>query len=142
MNPKAPLVSTGVIALGALQGISVLAVLSTIYLMSIVGDMNEVRALIFTTLVLANLLLILTNRSWSQTILQSIKTRNSALWMIFGGTVLLLSMILYIPSLREMFHFGYLHPKDIMICLALASTSVLWFEAWKMIFRRGRAGSE
>ncbi|MGB9902095.1 cation-translocating P-type ATPase [Methanothrix sp.] len=140
MDPKAPLFSTSVIALGALQGISVLAVLSAIYLMSTGRDSNEARALIFTTLVLANLFLILINRSWSHTIIQSMRTRNSALWMIFGGTALLLSIILYVPPLREMFHFGYLHSNDIMICLALASASVLWFEAWKLIFRRGRSG--
>jgi Ca2+-transporting ATPase len=135
MDPKTSLFSTDVIGLGVLQGISVLAVLSAIYLMSSVRGMNEVRALIFTTLVLANLILILTNRSWSQTMLHSMTTRNSALWMIFGGTLLMLLIILYIPSLREMFHFGYLHLKDIAICLALASASVLWFEAWTLISR-------
>lgn len=139
MDPKASLFSSSVIGLGALQGTSILAVLSALYLTSIERSMNEARALIFTTLVLANLFLILTNRSWSQTILQSMRVRNSALWMIFGGTLSLLSMILYIPSLRGMFHFGFLHPNDIAMCIALASASVLWFEAWKLIFRRGRA---
>ncbi|HOK58437.1 MAG TPA: cation-translocating P-type ATPase [Methanothrix sp.] len=139
MDPEASLFSTSVIALGALQGISVLAVLSAVYLMSSGRDLDGARALIFTTLVLANLFLILINRSWSQTIIQSMKSRNSALWMIFGGTVLLLSMILYVTPLREMFHFGHLHPNDIVICLALAFASVLWFEAWKLIFRRGRS---
>ncbi len=138
LDPETPLFSSRVIGLGILQGLSVLAILMLVYTLNPIRALAEQRALIFTTLVIANLFLILTNRFWSQTILQSIRMKNTALWIIFAGTLFLLSMILYLPPLREMFHFAYLHPSDLGASLLLASISVLWFEGWKLIWRYRR----
>jgi len=47
--------------------------------------------------------------------------------------------VLYIPSLRELFGFAYLHFLDIAICFMAGITSILWFEGLKMI--NGRRGN-
>ena len=56
-------------ALSLLQGFVVLAVVLLIYLNAVSRGFGEaeVRTLTFTTIVIANLCLILTNRSWSET---------------------------------------------------------------------------
>jgi Ca2+-transporting ATPase len=45
--------------------------------------------------------------------------------------VFFLSMVLYIPFLRGLFHFSTLHVDDLIICLAAGVISILWFEGFK-----------
>jgi Ca2+-transporting ATPase len=94
---------------------------------------DQARALTFTGLIVANLALILTNRSWSRGILATLRTPNKALWYVLGGAVVFLGLVLYVPALRQLFRFGVLHPVDLVICLAAGVVSVAWFEAYKAI---------
>ena len=93
----------------------------------------EARALTYTTLIIANLCLILTNRSWSRTILETMSNPNPALWLVVRGALTFLAMVLYVPFLRELFGFAYLHFIDIAICLMAGITSILWFEGLKIV---------
>ena len=61
---------------------------------------DEARALTFATLVLANLGLILSNRSWTRTILATLTMKNTALWWVVGGAVVFLILVLSMPLLR------------------------------------------
>jgi Ca2+-transporting ATPase len=74
--------------------------------------------LTFTTLIVANVGLILTNRSWSRTTLVSLRTPNPVLWWVVGGVTAFLACVLYFPFLRDLFHFSVLHPDDLLLCLA------------------------
>ena len=91
------------------------------------------KALTFTTLIVANLGLILTNRSWSRTILNTLRSPNKALWWVLGGTVLFLGLVLYVPFLRTLFHFSRLHLTDLILCLSAGLVSIFWFEGLKAI---------
>ncbi|MGB9176403.1 MAG: cation-translocating P-type ATPase, partial [Methanoregula sp.] len=68
------------LVLSLLQGFVVLAVVLAVYWCALFRGLSEaeVRALTFTTIVIANLCLILTNRSWSDTIFTSLRTPNRA----------------------------------------------------------------
>jgi Ca2+-transporting ATPase len=57
---------------------------------------------------------------------------NSALWWVSGGALVFLGLVLYVPFLRQLFHFGVLHPIDLAICLAAGIVSILWFEVLKI----------
>ena len=140
-DPKKPLFSRRNLALSFLQGFIVLAIVLAVYATSLYRGQGEAeaRALTFTTLIVANLGLILTNRSWSRTILETLRTPNRALWWVVGGALVFLAAVLYIPFLRELFGFAYLHFLDIAICFMAGITSILWFEGLKMI--NGRRGS-
>ncbi|OPX88147.1 MAG: Calcium-transporting ATPase 1 [Pelotomaculum sp. PtaB.Bin013] len=81
----------------------------------------------------ANLGLILTNLSWSSTILNTMRKPNAALWWVSGGALIFLVMVLFVPFLRELFRFAQLHPIDLGICLAAGVVSILWFEGLKLI---------
>ncbi|RPI35634.1 MAG: cation-translocating P-type ATPase, partial [Nitrospiraceae bacterium] len=132
-NPKEPLFGLRSIGISLLQGVSVLAIVATVFVIALYRGLGELdaRGLTFTTLVIANLGLIFSNRSWSRTILSTLRSPNPALWWISGGTLLFLGLILYTPFLRQLFHFSKLHPIDLLICFSAGAVSILWFELLK-----------
>ncbi|OPY38383.1 MAG: Copper-exporting P-type ATPase B [Methanoregula sp. PtaU1.Bin051] len=119
--------------LSLLQGFVVLAVVLAIYFIACARNFadDKVRALTFTTIVIANLCLILTNRSWSETIVTTIRSYNRALHWVFAGSLVCLFLILYIPALRELFRFGPLTLPDLLLCIWAGAASILWFELYK-----------
>jgi Ca2+-transporting ATPase len=135
-----PLFNRKMIIFSLLQGVGVLLVVLGVYVTAIYRGQGalDARALSFTTLIVANLGLILTNRSWSRTILQTLSSPNAALWWVAGGALSLLGIVLYVPFLRQLFHFSRLHPVDLIICLTAGAVSILWFEVFKALGRRGR----
>ncbi|MEY3297928.1 MAG: hypothetical protein RLZZ597_1188, partial [Cyanobacteriota bacterium] len=92
----------------------------------------DARTLAFTTLIIANLSLILTNRSWSRSALATLNTPKQALWWVLGGGGVFLGLILYVPLLQTLFRFSTLHPLDLAICVAAGVLSTLWFEVLKL----------
>jgi Ca2+-transporting ATPase len=133
-----PLFGRRTVLLSLLQGLSVLAIVLAVFVIarSIGHDEGKARALTFTTLVVANLGLILTNRSWTRTIIDTLRSPNAASWWSAGGTIAFLGLVLYVPFLRDLFRFATLHADDLLICLAAGAVSVAWFEALKMISSR------
>jgi Ca2+-transporting ATPase len=133
-----PMFSPFLVGLSVLQGLGVLLVLLGVFVVALYRGQGEqeARALTFTTLIVANLGLIFTNRSWSASALASLRTPNAALWWIVGGALAALGLVLYVPVLRELFRFAVLHPDDLALCLAAGVFSVLWFEVLKVIWRR------
>jgi P-type Ca2+ transporter type 2C len=136
----APLFDRRAILLSVLQGFVVLLVVLAIYRIApTLGESEaQARALAFTTLVLANLGLVYTNRSWSRTIPEMLKTPNSALVWVSAAALFFLGLALYVPFLASIFRFGPLHLPDLAICLAASAVSILWFEVLKIINRRFR----
>jgi Ca2+-transporting ATPase len=121
------------LALSLLQGFVVLAVVLMIYVDALLRGFGEaeVRTLTFTTIVIANLCLILTNRSWSGTFLTTIRTPNRAMRWVFAGTISCLLLVLFIPFLRDLFRFGSVPLTDLLVCVAAGGLSVVWFECYK-----------
>jgi Ca2+-transporting ATPase len=122
----------------------VLVILLIVYVISFKRGQSEEdsRALTYATLIIANLGLIFVNRSWSRTVLATLRSPNTALWWVTGGAVLFLGLALYVPFLRGLFRFSILHPTDILICVAAGVVSVLWFEVMKAVSaRRGHAAA-
>ncbi|GET39313.1 cation-translocating P-type ATPase [Microseira wollei] len=137
-NPKEPLFSQRMLSLSLLQGGGILLVLLAVFATALYRGQGELdaRALTFTTLIVANLGLILTNRSWSRTIGDTLGSPNMALWWVLGGAIAFLGGILYVPFLRGLYRFSFLHPIDLAICLAAGIVSILWFERLKILNRK------
>jgi Ca2+-transporting ATPase len=130
------------IGLSVLQGLSVLFIVAAVYLIAMrraLGE-NEVRTLTFTTLIVANLGLIMTNRSWTRTIFDTLRSPNPALWWVLGGALVFLGLVLYVPFLQNLFHFATLHAMDVCICLGAGAVSIAWFEVLKLVNGR-RSGA-
>lgn len=135
---KKSIFSRRMIVVSIIQGIIVLIICLSIYGIAIFLNKteNEARALAFTTLVIANLCLILTNRSWSNTIIENIKKPNPAMWWIIGGAVVFISAALFVPFMRHLFHFDSLNLNDIVLCITAGIFSIVWFELIKIISKK------
>jgi P-type Ca2+ transporter type 2C len=96
------------------------------------ADENSRRTLAFIALVVANLGLIFTNRSWNRTIFSMFREPNRALWWVVGGAAVAMTLLLNVPFLRELFHFAPLHLVDILLSIAAGIASILWFELLKL----------
>jgi P-type Ca2+ transporter type 2C len=93
---------------------------------------EESRALTYTTLILANLGLILSNRSWSSSILDTLRSKNTALWWVTASALIFLALVLNVPFLRNLFGFSVLSGVDILITIGAAAISIAWFELFKL----------
>jgi Ca2+-transporting ATPase len=134
-KPQEPLFRGRMLGLSLVQGMSVLLILLAVFGIALYRGQGELdaRALTFTTLIIANLGLILTNRSWSHTILVTFGSPNAALGWVVGGALAFLAVVLYVPLLRDLFRFSTLHPIDLAICLAAGVVSIAWFEGLKIL---------
>jgi Ca2+-transporting ATPase len=135
-----PLFSGRTIALSLVQGAAVLLVTLAIYGFTLNQGRGELeaRGLAFVTIVVANLGLILSNRFWSKNILSGLRYINKPLLAIVAFTVILLSLVICVPFLRELFRFGPLHPNDVALSFAAGVLCILWFEAVKLLSVRKR----
>jgi Ca2+-transporting ATPase len=135
---REPLFSGRTIALSLIQGVAVLAVTLAIYGLTLNQGRGELeaRGLAFVTLVIANLGLILSNRFWSKNILSGLRYMNKPLLAIIAFNVVLLSLVICVPFLRQLFRFGPLHPNDVALSFAAGVLCVLWFETVKLVSRR------
>ncbi|MDA8432063.1 MAG: cation-translocating P-type ATPase [Nitrospiraceae bacterium] len=134
---KDPMFNRRTVAFSLLQGASVLSIVMAVFLITMhrgLGE-EEARALSFTTLIVANLGLILTNRSWSRSVIETLRLPNPAFWAVLAGALFFLGCVIYVPFLRGLFRFSYLHLPDLAICLVAGAVSVLWFEGFKVINR-------
>ncbi len=137
-----PLFSMRLVGLALAQGVAVLFVVVAVYLGSLLAPHAPatheayVRALTFTTLVIANLGLIVANLSWTRPITSIVHNANRALWWVVGGALAFLGIALYVPFFRELFLFGVLGPSELGIAAGAAVLSVLWFEALKILRQR------
>lgn len=141
-NPSEPLFGKRTWSVSLIQGFGVLVILVALYGFALYRGQpeSEARALAFTTLIIANIGLILINRSWAHTALATLRSPNAALWWVISGAFVFLGLVLYVPVLRELFRFAELHMADVGICLFAGTVSILWFEAFKLI-RQQRAKS-
>jgi P-type Ca2+ transporter type 2C len=135
-DSKQHLFSRTTLGISLLQGAIALAVTFTVYWISLhILQMpeKELRAITYITLIFSNLFLILSNRSWTETLFTSFRSRNRALNWVIGGAVLFLALILTVPFLRNLFSFDALSIMEVAISLGAALMSVAWFEIYKLV---------
>ena len=130
---KEPLANKRNILLGLLQGFSALTIILTIFFAVLFWGKNEAdaRTFVFASLVITNLGLILTNRSWSRSLKEIFLSKNKSFWLVSILTIFFLLCVLYTPFLQKIFFFSTLHLIDLTLCLLIGLLSILWFEALK-----------
>ncbi len=137
-DPAQSLFSARLLMLSFLQGIFSLLVVAAVFIIALElrQTPENARALAFTTLVISNLCLILTNRSWSRSIFATICVFNKSLVWVILGAVSFLGLVIYVPFLRNTFHFQILHPTDLLLTLSAGILSIICFELVKFFSSR------
>ncbi len=93
---------------------------------------NITRTMIFTTLVIANVVLTLVNRSFFFSIFTTLKYKNNLVLLIIGITISLTGTILFVPDISAFFQFQKLSLTQLGFSILIGSVSVLWFELVKL----------
>lgn len=134
-NPNERVFNRRAVTLSGLQGLSSLLIVGAMYFVSLQAGLSygQTRALAFATLVLVNLGLILSNRSYSRSIFKSFTIHNPSLWWILGGAFVALALVIYIPWLQSVFKFEALSWVHVLILLGVGVFAVGWFEALERI---------
>jgi Ca2+-transporting ATPase len=134
-NPKERIFSRKIVMLCVLQGLAILAAIAALFQIALYANRTETdaRALSFAALIIANIFLILANRSWSKNFISTLRTKNNAFWIISGVAALFLALVLYVPFLQELFRFGSLTANDIGLALFAGILCLLWFEVVKKL---------
>jgi P-type Ca2+ transporter type 2C len=122
------------ILMSCLQGGGVLVVTLLVYGSGLYlgyGE-NEVRAMTFITLMVSNIAIILTNRSWTDSIFTIIRTPNKAVVWVAGGAIFFLLICLNVPFFQSLFRFDNITLLNAVICSLAGITTIIWFEIYKM----------
>jgi Ca2+-transporting ATPase len=130
------LFSMGTITVAVMQGLSVLAVCLCVFLLARAHhSASSARALTFATLVVAIVVIILVNRSWTKSAVAMLGVPNTALRWVAIGACTFLAVVLTVPFAQRLFRFAPLHPADLALSLGAGLVCVLWFELAKFAKR-------
>ena len=129
-KPDAPLLSPAVLKWALIQGLLALFVVcgSLLIAIHLRFPANDLRALVFSTLVLTNVGLIFVNRSFHASLAGVLLRPNPALWLLVGVVSAVLGAALYWKPLQDLFRFGPLHWNDLMICAGAGIALVVLLE--------------
>ena len=130
-DTEAQLFGGATLWLALLQGLGVLAVVMGAYAWANYRlDEPEARAFAFTTLVIANLALIFSNRS--RTLLAALSAPNPILWIVTTATLGFLALSLYQPFLADMFRFAPLPPGELAAAFGLGVIGVVALRLFRL----------
>lgn len=133
-RPADRLFSLRTIGLAILQGLSVLGACVAVFIASTATHSPDAaRALAFTTLVVAFLVIILASRSLDRTVVGSLGNPNPALWWVLSGTSGFLALVLSLPVTQRLFHFAPLHRGDLVLSVVAGLACLVWFDLLKLI---------
>lgn len=126
------------IMISLFQGIMITLGVLLVYQWSVYGNLGEAatRSMVFLTLITANVLLTLVNRSFHYSLLVTLRYKNAMVAIIISITILLVILLFAIPFLRSLFDFELISFFQSAVCLTIGTLSVLWFEGVKYL-RKG-----
>jgi Ca2+-transporting ATPase len=96
---------------------------------------NATRTSIFITLIAANIFLTLANRSFYYSIFKTIWYKNNLVLLIIGMTILMTSLLLFIPVFAQFFLFEMIYVTQMGISVLIGFVSVMWIEVYKLYKR-------
>ena len=132
-DPASPLLLPRRIVWAVLQGLIVFGILAGVLISASRMDMTapDMRALVFTSLVLINIGLILVNRSFTSSLVRAFMRPNRALWILVVCITALLATALFWKPAQSLFHFGQLHWDELALSAGFGCFALFILEALK-----------
>ena len=121
------------LATSVFQGLMITVGTLATYQYAVYSDFNEAatRTMVFVTLISANIILTLVNRSFYYSIFTTLKYRNRLVPLIIFITIGLTASLLFIPPLTRFFEFSLLNVNQILLSSGIGLLSVIWYEIVK-----------
>jgi P-type Ca2+ transporter type 2C len=140
-DPKEQFFGGKKIILSVLQGFMLLVMVIVIYFLSIREGHSEgeVRAIAFSSLIIGNIFLILTNLSKTRSFISVITERNLAVILILSAAMVMLLLIISVPSLQHIFNFEFPGYRHFISSVAGAGIILLLLETIKYFKTRTEA---
>ena len=115
------------------QGLAITAGTLSIYQFAVTQNapVDEVRAMVFFTLISSNVFLTLVNRSFHYSVLTTTRYKNNLVPLMLAATLLISLLLLYVPVLSKLFRFAPAGAANMAISVAAGAVSVLWYEGVK-----------
>lgn len=125
------------ITISIVQGLVITLGLLFVYQYCVRENCTEsvTRTVVFLTLIASNIFLTLANRSFYYSILTTIKYKNNLVLMIIGITVLITSLLLFVPVFSHFFLFETVSTMQIVMSILVGFVSVMWIEIFKAVKR-------
>lgn len=132
------LLSPAMVGWSLLQGGLALTALAVVFFAGIAREMpeDELRALMFTSLVLINVGLILVNRSFSSSLIVALRRPNPFLWFLLAVVAAVLTVALTWPPAMTLFRFGPFHIHDLAVSAGAGLSLLLLMELIKPLWRK------
>ena len=137
LQPPRPMTETFLnwreLGMSIIQGLAITAGVMFMYLYTVQqgGSEEQVRTMVFTTLIIANIFLTLVNRSFLFSVLTTLRYKNDLLHYIILITVAILATMLFFDPVTYFFRLDHPGILDILRSTGVAMMSVVWFEAVK-----------
>jgi Ca2+-transporting ATPase len=135
-DPAQPLFNARTVGASLLAGVAVLVSVCLAYAWAIADGRSdgEARALAFAAIVFGNLALIVSLRSGGKPFIAALAQPNRALWWIVCGTLVALTLSIYVAPMAEIFRFAPLALTDLSIALLAGIGGVLMVEVIKSVW--------
>jgi len=132
-EPGRPLLTRATMIWSLLQGVLAMGLVAGFYAWLLAEGRSDetARAGGFVALVLANVALIISNRSLSGSLLASLWRPNRALWQMLALTLVLLTLVMTLAPLRELFRFALLDPQVLGWAGVVAALTLCLLEVLK-----------
>jgi Ca2+-transporting ATPase len=147
-DPRQRLFTARMMTRAILQGAGACLVAAAVLAASVMARMTEldIRTLTFSTLIMANLALIASNRSATRPVWTTIREPNPSLRWLVAGAIGVLAAVVYVPALRGLFRLTTLHVDDVGVVVLATIAALAWMEWVKRLCRpdvsRGAADRE
>jgi P-type Ca2+ transporter type 2C len=119
--------------ISTVQGLVITGGILTLYyfFMRNGSSLQEVRTIVFTSLILSNIFLTFVNRSFTHTFFKTVQYKNNLVIPVLFFSIFFLAIIHAIPFIRQHFGMSLISAGDFSICILTALVSVGWFELYK-----------
>lgn len=126
------------LGISIVQGLAITAGTLFVYRYAVHQGYGEAltRTMVFTDLVVANILLTLVNRSFYYSFRTTLKYKNGRVLFIIAVTAVILALQLLLPPLTAFFEFERLTFSQFLISAGTGIVSVSWFELVKYARRK------
>ncbi len=132
-SPKQNMFSADELLISIVQGLIITLGLLVQYYYYMVNNypIEYTRTVVFTTLILCNIFLTFSNRSFEEPMTKTIRYKNNLVPYILTISILFLFSILFITPFRKIFQLTSIGSYSFAVCVLVSGLCTGWFELFK-----------